>query len=39
MNGIGLGAVMLIMFGSYGLALWYGSVLVIDGVSSAKREN
>ncbi|RHZ59931.1 hypothetical protein Glove_360g64 [Diversispora epigaea] len=30
-SGIGLGSMMLIMFGSYGLAFWYGSVLIING--------
>jgi len=27
-NGLGLGAVFLVMFGSYALAFWYGSTLV-----------
>ncbi|CAM6050786.1 unnamed protein product [Sphagnum compactum] len=27
-TGVGLGFAMLVMFGSYGLAMWYGSVLV-----------
>ena len=29
-SGIGLGTVMLIIFGSYGLAIWYGSKLIIE---------
>ena len=29
-NGVGMGAVFLVMFGSYALAFWYGSTLVID---------
>ncbi|CAM6028990.1 unnamed protein product [Sphagnum balticum] len=27
-TGVGMGFAMLVMFGSYGLAMWYGSVLV-----------
>ncbi len=27
-TGVGLGFAMLVMFGSYGLAMWYGSILV-----------
>ncbi|CAK9201386.1 unnamed protein product [Sphagnum troendelagicum] len=27
-TGVGMGFAMLVMFGSYGLALWYGSILV-----------
>lgn len=30
-TGTGLGFMMLIMFGSYGLAFWYGSILVVRG--------
>jgi ABC-type multidrug transport system fused ATPase/permease subunit len=30
-SGTGLGAMMGIMFGSYGLAFWYGSILVVRG--------
>ncbi|KAJ9690876.1 hypothetical protein PVL29_013168 [Vitis rotundifolia] len=29
-SGIGLGTVLLIIFGTYGLAIWYGSKLVIE---------
>ncbi|CAG8508599.1 11057_t:CDS:10 [Acaulospora morrowiae] len=29
-SGIGLGAMMLIMYGSYGLAFWYGSILIVN---------
>lgn len=29
-SGIGLGTVLLIIFGTYGLAMWYGSKLVIE---------
>ncbi len=27
-TGVGMGFAMLVMFGSYGLAMWYGSILV-----------
>lgn len=30
-SGIGMGAIYLVMFGSYGLAFWYGSELVRTG--------
>ncbi|GET00767.1 multidrug resistance protein 1 [Rhizophagus clarus] len=30
-SGTGLGAMMGIMFGSYGLAFWFGSILVVRG--------
>ncbi|CAG8533060.1 15494_t:CDS:2 [Funneliformis mosseae] len=30
-SGAGLGAMMFIMFGSYGLAFWYGSILIVKG--------
>lgn len=30
-SGTGLGAMMGIMFGSYGLAFWFGSILVVNG--------
>ncbi|KAL2473720.1 ABC transporter B family member 9 [Forsythia ovata] len=29
-SGIGLGIVLLIVFGSYGLAIWYGSKLILN---------
>lgn len=29
-SGFGLGTVMLTVFGSYGLAVWYGSKLIIE---------
>lgn len=29
-SGLGLGTVMLIVFGTYGLAVWYGSRLIIE---------
>ncbi|KAH7521540.1 ABC transporter B family member 9 isoform X2 [Ziziphus jujuba] len=29
-SGFGLGVVLLIIFGTYGLAVWYGSKLIID---------
>lgn len=29
-SGIGLGTVLLIIFSSYGLAIWYGSKLIIE---------
>ncbi|KAI9197883.1 hypothetical protein LWI28_006057 [Acer negundo] len=29
-SGLGLGTLLLIVFGSYGLAIWYGSKLIID---------
>ncbi|KAM6552266.1 hypothetical protein CsatB_002074 [Cannabis sativa] len=29
-SGIGLGVVLLIVFGTYGLAVWYGSKLIIE---------
>ncbi|CAG8762839.1 9902_t:CDS:2, partial [Acaulospora morrowiae] len=29
-SGIGLGSMMLIMYGSYGLAFWYGSILIVN---------
>lgn len=28
--GLGIGAVLLIIFSSYGLAVWYGSKLIIE---------
>ncbi|EGG19851.1 ABC transporter B family protein [Cavenderia fasciculata] len=31
MNGIGIGLVFFILFGSYSLAFWYGSKLIADG--------
>ena len=31
-TGVGTGTVMLIIFSTYGLAFWYGSKLVFDGV-------
>ena len=32
LSGFGIGLTLFIMFGSYALALWYGSQQVIDGV-------
>ena len=32
-GGTGIGITMFIFFGVYGLALWYGSTLVANGVS------
>lgn len=32
-GGVGIGITMFIFFGVYGLALWYGSTLVANGVS------
>lgn len=29
-SGLGLGSVLLIIFSSYGLAVWYGATLVIE---------
>jgi len=29
-NGLGLGSVMAILFCSYGLAVWYGSKLIVE---------
>lgn len=29
-SGIGLGSLTLIVFGTYGLAVWYGSKLIIE---------
>ncbi|KAL6884597.1 hypothetical protein ACP4OV_010533 [Aristida adscensionis] len=29
-NGLGLGSVMAILFSSYGLAVWYGSTLIVE---------
>lgn len=29
-NGLGLGTVMAILFCSYGLAVWYGSKLIVN---------
>ena len=29
-SGLGLGTVLLIVFCSYGLAVWYGAKLIID---------
>lgn len=34
-NGLGMGSVFLVMFGSYALAFWYGSTLVRDEDYSA----
>ncbi|KAL9262750.1 ABC transporter B family member 11-like protein [Drosera capensis] len=28
-SGMGLGAILLLVFGSYGLAVWYGAILII----------
>ncbi|CAJ0838550.1 14828_t:CDS:10 [Entrophospora sp. SA101] len=30
-NGLGVGFMLLAMFGSYSLAFWYGSILIING--------
>ena len=30
-SGSGIGAVMLILFSTYGLAFWFGSELILDG--------
>lgn len=33
-TGFGLGFALFVMFSSYGLAMWYGSILVVnDGLS------
>ena len=29
-SGLGVGVVMLILVGTYGLAIWYGSKLIIE---------
>jgi hypothetical protein len=29
-NGLGLGSVMAVLFCSYGLAVWYGSKLIVE---------
>ncbi|CAG8462314.1 5329_t:CDS:10 [Acaulospora colombiana] len=33
-SGIGLGIMMFIMFGSYGLSFWYGSILIVHNEMS-----
>ena len=39
-SGIGLGTMMAIMFGSYGLAFWYGSILIVnEGLSGGEVLN
>ncbi|CAJ0913935.1 1048_t:CDS:2, partial [Entrophospora sp. SA101] len=30
-NGLGMGFMLIAMFGSYGLAFWYGSILIVNG--------
>ncbi|CAG8840844.1 13219_t:CDS:2, partial [Racocetra persica] len=30
-SGLGLGVLTFIMFGCYGLAFWYGSILIVNG--------
>lgn len=29
-SGVGIGIVLFIVFGTYGLAIWYGAKLIID---------
>ena len=31
-SGLGIGFTLFVLFGTYGLALWYGGQLVIQGV-------